>query len=159
MQQFEKEVEEFFAKAWADFGLDSTSAKLFAAVYLEPGEISMNELSKKTGYSLATISNKLKLFEKIGLLEKRKKPGSKKIYLFTEKSIFKMQQGKINALKRTHILPAKSTIPKIVDKYKNTKMNDKEKKKLIIISNYLEQMEKLDKVTSKWSKDLEKMTK
>ena len=127
-------------------GFDDLTAKIFAILYLEPEDIAMDDLSKQTGYSLASISNKVKLLESINLLKKIKKPKSKKIYLYIDKDyleilkdhLLKMQQLKLNLIK--------DKMPAIIEEYKSKAKTEKEKKKLKILENYLSQTLKFDNI-------------
>jgi DNA-binding transcriptional regulator GbsR (MarR family) len=116
-------------------GLDDLSARIVAILFLEPREVSMEDLAKKTGYCLSSMSTGIKLMEKMGLITKFKKPPSKKIYLKMENDISKML---LNMLKKRHdqiIKRSKSILPGIIKKYKTTKSSREELK---IIEHYYE---------------------
>lgn len=142
----EKEMREFAEQVFRNFGLDILSSKIIAILYTEPEEVALEELSKKTGYSLASISNKTRFLENVEMIEKVKKPGSKKVYYYMEKDLFKMMQKKLEKAYEAEINPAKQKVPEIIEKYKNKKLNEKSKKKLEIMQNYYQQIIKLDKV-------------
>jgi hypothetical protein len=57
------------------------------------------------------------------------------------------------------IKPAKDNLPKIINKYKRKIKNDKDKKKLEVIEQYLSQIKMFEKIIGKWKKDLNEMAK
>ena len=80
MDELEKEWMAAFNKIAKSFGLDDLSSKVVSVLYLEPEEVPMEDLAKKTGYSLASISNTMRVLGNMGFVQRIKKPGTKKIY-------------------------------------------------------------------------------
>ena len=90
MDDITKSLGDYFAKILLVHGIkDSSLAILLAVLYLEPNEISMEDLAKKTGYSLASISIKLKSLEYFFMVKKYTKPKSKRVYVYMEKDFTK----------------------------------------------------------------------
>ena len=88
MEELNKEIMALFQEMGRGQGLnDDLLMIIFSTLYLEPEPIAMEELAKKTGYSLASISNKTKLLEPIMDITRTRNPGSKK-YIYTWKKIF-----------------------------------------------------------------------
>ena len=56
---------------------------------------------------------------------------------------------------KKEITPAKETIPKIINKYKNGKTSKEGKKKIQIITNYYNQILKVEKFLSELTKKLD----
>lgn len=133
-------------KSLAKFqGLDDLTSALLAKLFIEPDDISMEDLAKETGYSLASISNKIKLFEQIALVKKKTKPGTRKIFLSMEKDFPKLFQKLF--LKKLEIISiVKLKLPEIIKKYRSQAKSDKEKQKLKIMENYYEDVLKFDKL-------------
>ena len=129
MQKFETEFKDFITEMFRSFGLDLLSSKLVALLFIEPGTISMDDLSKKTGYCKASILNKTRLLEGTGIITRKKNPGSKKIYFYMDKNILKIMKRKYELAYQKEIIPAKNQVPKIISKYKDTKMSKKDKEK------------------------------
>jgi DNA-binding transcriptional regulator GbsR (MarR family) len=120
-------------------GLDEISSEVIALLYANPDEISLEELSKKTGYSLSAVCTTTKLIEKTGLIKKIKKPGSRKAYFYMEKD---MSIFSLDLIKRKYekiIIPTKNKLPDIIKKYKKEKSN-KSKHELKIIENYYKEV-------------------
>jgi DNA-binding transcriptional regulator GbsR (MarR family) len=114
-------------------GLDDLTARIIATLFLEPKEISLEELAEKTGYCLSSMSNGIKFMETIGFIKKFKKPPSKKVYLKMEND---MSELLLNMLKKKHenvFERSKTMLPEIIKKYKSTKSS---KDELRIIEHY-----------------------
>ena len=55
MKRFENDFLDFLTETSQKKNMDSLSSKLIAILYIEPREVSIEELAKRTGYSLASI--------------------------------------------------------------------------------------------------------
>jgi len=157
MATFEEEFISFAEEVFKSFGLDCLSSKLIGIIYLEPKEISMENLSKQTGYSLASISNKMKLLEGIGIVQRVKKPGTKRVFYFMDKSIINIIKRKVQLSYEKEVLPAKKRIPEIIEKYKGTAMDSNEKDKMDIIKEYYNQILKVEKIIGHINKQIDKL--
>ncbi|MBU2590369.1 MAG: hypothetical protein KKA65_00120 [Nanoarchaeota archaeon] len=146
MDNLEKDIVEYFKKIGAVQGMDELSSTIIGILYSAVKEITMEDIVRKTGYSLASISNKIKFLSDIGLITKKTKPGNKKIYLYMEKDFMKMiHSGLLIIEKKLDI--TKKEIPLILEKHKKTK--DKRLKSL-------ELMQKNMKIVSGMLKDFVK---
>ncbi len=146
MDELEKEWMVAFNKIAKSFGLDDLSSKVVSVLYLEPEEVPMEDLAKKTGYSLASISNTMRLLENMGFVQRIKKPGTKKVYFYMEKDLAKLNIMKINAANEHFIKPAKEFLPQLINKYKSKVKDEKSRKKLRIIENYYLQLLQFEKI-------------
>ncbi|OIO61745.1 hypothetical protein AUJ83_04310 [Candidatus Woesearchaeota archaeon CG1_02_33_12] len=120
-------------------GLDEISSEIIALIYTEPKEISLEELSKKTGYSLSAVCTATKLIERIGLISRIRNPGSKKAYFYMEKD---MNVFSLDLMKRKYekiIIPTKQKLPSIIEKYKKEK-SERSRQELGIIENYYKEV-------------------
>jgi HTH-type transcriptional regulator, osmoprotectant uptake regulator len=136
----ENEFISFLENVFKNYGLDSLSSKILGILYLEPTEIALEDIAKITKYSLASVSLKLKFLEKIGLVERIKKPKSKKVYYFFQKDIVKLSENKIKKAYNAEIEPVKKLLPELINKYSKLKLSNVEKEKLNIIKSYHEQV-------------------
>lgn len=154
-----KNPKEEFIKLMYDInkskGLDELTSKIISILYVESKEISLEELAKRTGYSLSAVSTSMKMFNKSKLIKKLKKPKSKRVYFYMEKDIVPYL---IDTIKKTieNIEIAKKKMPEIINEYKKSKINKEEIKiaedyyKRIsitenIMKNIIESVEKLKK--------------
>ena len=149
MQKFEEEFVDFVTEMFASFGMDKLSSKLVALLYIEPKELSMDQLSKITGYCKASILNKTRMLEGTGIIVRRKKPGTKKVFFYMDKDLLRIMKRKYEMAYQKEIIPVKENVPRIIAKYKNAKMSEKDKKKMKIIKDYYKQMLKIEKMFDK----------
>ncbi|MGM5482253.1 MAG: GbsR/MarR family transcriptional regulator [Nanobdellota archaeon] len=146
MTKLDDEILGFSQRVFKNFGLDTLSSKIIAILYTEPEEVSIEKLAEKTGYSLGSVSTKTRFLEGLSMITKIKKPGSKRIFYYMEKDLFKLMEKKIEKGYEAEINPAKNEIPKILDRYKDSKLSEPSKKKLKIIENYYEQIKVMDQI-------------
>ena len=64
METLENEFTDFMVKVMHGMGFDTLSSKLFSLTFLGPDEVSLDELEKKTGYSAASVCNKMNFMER-----------------------------------------------------------------------------------------------
>jgi len=128
-------------------GMNSLFIRIFSILYIEPEEISMDEVAEKTGYSLASISNSIKMLETMGLVRKNRRPGTKKIFLYMEKDFNKLTKQIMIKKQENIISMIKSEIPSIIKESKP--ISEKDKKKLKILENYYKQILGFEKVIKK----------
>ncbi len=155
MNNLEKKFTDFIQKAGAAQGInDGLFLNLFALLYLEPKEISMDELAEKTGYSLASVSNKVKQIElwfgNMADLRRINKPGTRKIYLYLEKDFDPVKMIK-DALYRKYkyaIKAAKSELPGMIEEGKKSSSN-KVKEQTKNLEKYYNRMNELERVIGK----------
>jgi DNA-binding transcriptional regulator GbsR (MarR family) len=152
MDGLEKEFTQFTVNVMQEMGFEPLSAKLFSIIFLEPEEISLDELVNRTGYSLPSICNKMRIMESMGLVKRVKRPGTKKVYYFAEKDFIEMMKFKINIAFEKEIKPAKEKIPAMIRKYENKKMTDIERKRFKIVKAYYDQIIKFEKILGKFMK-------
>ncbi len=157
LDEIDKEFIEFYQTASRVQGADASLGTILAVLYLEPGEISMEDLAKKTGYSLASISNKIKMFEPAGFVKRIRKPGTKKVYLRAEKNVLEILKKGFTMKNDMVINLAKERIPKIVEKFKGKKLTQEQKKKIKIIEEYYRQMLKFEELIHEMLKKIDEM--
>lgn len=121
-------------------GYDHLSANIIALLFLEPEEVSMEELVEMTGYSKASISQKLKILVPMGFVKRRTRPGSKKIYLYMEKDVFIIWKEQIKHQFLPEIRIVKDKVPQLIEKYKNKELTSEQEEKLHLIEKYYSQI-------------------
>ena len=136
------------------YGMDSLCATIISALYIEPEEIAMEELAKKTGYSLASISNKIKFMEHTGIIKKETKPGTRKIFLRMEKDMLKIWREQLVKAQEVKIKVIKAKLPSIISEYKPKAKSESEKKKLKILEDFYGQITKFDTILNHMIKQL-----
>lgn len=135
-------------------GLDELTSRITAILFLEPEDISLEELAKKTGYSLSATSTSLKFMESAGLIQKFKKPHSKKIHIKMENDIIEMMLTMLKKKQQYIMKRAKEHLPNIINEYKKTKSS---KQELKIIEKYYADVIIGDQVIGEIIKRIEKL--
>ena len=159
MEELDKDVMEFFSTLFKPYGLNDLTAKVIGALYIEPEEVPMEYIAKKTGYSLASICNTMKMLETLGMAQRIKKPGTNKVFFYMEKELAKLNLMKLHATHNNFIKPAKETLPLMMDKYRDKARDEKSKQKLRIMENYYEQLLQFEGILDEFMKKLEGISK
>jgi DNA-binding transcriptional regulator GbsR (MarR family) len=146
MEEIEKKFVEIFKEVGQHTGLDDLSATIYAILYLEPSAIPMEDLVMKTGYSLASISNKVRMLENIELIRRFRKPASKKVYLSMEKDIVTSVKRHIMKKEECEIRILKERLPDLLKDCRGRARADKDKQKIRLIEDYYAQMLKLEEI-------------
>jgi|TARA_Y100000310_G_C20688367_1_gene820583 DNA-binding transcriptional regulator GbsR (MarR family) len=157
MQNLDKEFIEIYKEIGRGQGVDESFLTIFARLYIEPGELAMEELAKETGYSLASICNKIKMFGNIIPIKKVRKPGSKKVYLYMEKDMVGMVKQALILKQQYGINIIKEKLPRILKEYKFKAKSERNKKKLKILEDYYSQSLKFEIILKKMVKELDKI--
>jgi DNA-binding transcriptional regulator GbsR (MarR family) len=140
-------------------GMDEPSKAIFYNLYLEPKEIPMEDLAKKTGYSLATVCNKIKFLEQTGLLKKTRKPGTKKVFVYMEKNFLESTKRHFVSQHEPFIRTIKEKLPAIIDKYRNKVKSEEDKNKIKLLENLYKQAMKLEILTAEIIRKIDELNK
>lgn len=158
MEEMDREFTEFFSSIWKFYGLGDLPSKMVGILYLEPEEITMEDLAKKTGYSLSSISNTMKLLENIGVIQRIKKPKTKKIFFYMEKDLAKLNKQKLRAAQDNVIKPIKEFMPPLIKKYRHKVKDAESRKKLRIMENYHKQILDWEGILQHMMEELDKLS-
>jgi DNA-binding transcriptional regulator GbsR (MarR family) len=154
MEGIEKEFVDVLEESGRMQGLDILLTSIYARLQIEPNDMAMDDLAKETGYSLASISSKVKLLETCGMIVRVKKPGTKKVFLSAEKDILEVWKQQLMRKERMVIRIVKEKLPPIIEKYKGKK---NQKDKLALVENYYLQILTLEKVLKEMVGRLEEL--
>jgi len=127
-------------------GQDYLLTLIVSTLFIEPKEITMEALAHKCGYSLASVSQKLKFLAPFNIIEKHTKPGSKKIYLYMKKDFLSIWIHHMINAQAMRVAIAKEKMPLILDKYKQHLKNPREKEIYKILQFYYRQIVIFDKI-------------
>ena len=132
-------------------GFNELTSKIISILYVEPGEISLDELAKRTGYSLSAVSTTMNMLSNSILIRRFKKPKSKKIYFYMDKDVLPYI---IDTMKKIleNIKTSKKKMPEIISKYKKTKAS---KEDLKIAEDYYRRISVIENIVKKVVKELE----
>jgi len=157
MLEIDKEFTEFFSGLAKSIGMNDMQGMVVAHLYLEPEPIAMEELAKETGYSLSSISNTVKLLEGIGIIERVRRPGTKKVYLYLEKNLIRINKRKILAARENMMKPMIELIPRMIEKYEKKDLDEESRKKMAIIKDYHQQIKSFEKALDHMIEALERL--
>ncbi|MCK4550987.1 MAG: hypothetical protein KAT91_03460, partial [Candidatus Aenigmarchaeota archaeon] len=87
------------------------------------------------------------------LIKRIKKPKSRKAYFYIEKDILNSFMQLLKRHYNTILLPSKQKLPKIIDRYRQSKES---KEELIIVQNYYDQILAYEKIVDNTISMLEK---
>lgn len=153
----EKEFQESIVHMFMQAGANMLLSKVGAILFSEPKEISLEELSQRSGYSLPSVSNAVKLLEHAGKIQRHKKSGDKKIYVSFKQDLIKSMQEQIIKGHEVIIKPMRKNMPVIIEELKRELKSDKlspEKKqdlkdKIEWYSCYVQQIKTLENIFGK----------
>ena len=136
-KEIEKDIYSTFAEIATTIGYSEIHGRVIAALLVSNKKLSLNELAKKTGYSLSTISLSLDLLEFLGMIKKIKKVGDRKLYV-------ELQGSLMEGLKKAFTIRIQKSIKETLGKFEQhksyLKKNDsKESKNILNILDILEE--------------------
>ncbi|MCQ1534204.1 MarR family transcriptional regulator [Methanosarcina sp. KYL-1] len=159
MDEIDREFIAFYQNVGKAYGMDSLMATIFARVYVEPGEMGMSELAEETGYSLASVSNKIRQLEPSGLITRNTKPGTRKVYVHSDKDILRIALGQLVRTRASETQPAAIEIPRMIERFEKEELSEKQQEKLEILRRYHRDMLKLDSLLEEMLEKLEKLSR
>jgi len=141
IQEVEREIIDTFASISQSLGYSEVHGKIIAALIVSDGPISLEELAKKTRYSIGMISLSLDLLEVIGMIKRIKKPQDRKLYV-------KFEGDLVESIKTAIMLKIKKGISDVDENFRRheeevEKIKTEEGKKL------LKNLQRLEKVTKR----------
>ncbi|WP_406657655.1 hypothetical protein V7O62_03610 [Methanolobus sp. ZRKC2] len=143
METVKKEFEELVYQGMKSYGLDELSSRLLAILHSEPDSLTLEELSRITGYSFSAVSASMKFITGVGLANKATKAGSKKLYFSVQRDMLVMAIAAIKAKNECMVVPALRDLPAMIEKCKNSNKEGSEKT-VQLMEQYHEQMLAMD---------------
>ncbi len=136
-------------------GMRSLPSKLLGELFIEPYDISLKELSERTGYSISAVSEAMKTLCESGLVKRKKKPGSRKVYFYMEKDVTRLIIKSLKGLYRQIFERMADTLPEIIEMYGEPDV-ERYKKEKEILGNYRDELDVLWEDFDKFVKILKK---
>jgi len=140
----EKDIYSSFATLASTIGYSEVHGRIIAALMVSGKKLSLQDLAKKTGYSISTLSLSLDLLEFFGMIKKIKNAGDRKLYI-------ELHGDLLEGLKRAFVVRIQKSVTDSLNRFSEYKenlkaSNDKNKKKVLDALNILEdEIERLDK--------------
>jgi DNA-binding transcriptional regulator GbsR (MarR family) len=149
-----QEFTELIAQNLKSEGFDEISSRIVGVLFIEPEEMSLEEISIETGYSLSAVSTAMKNLSQFHIVRRFKKPGSKKAFFFLDKNLASIGAQALRMKYNSVILPSKKILPDIIKKYESEGL-DKTTGELEIITRYYRQIMKLESIVEKFLDEME----
>ncbi|SFM85214.1 GbsR/MarR family transcriptional regulator [Methanolobus profundi] len=129
-------------------GFDEISSKILAFLFFETEEMSLEEISVETGYSLSAISTAMKKLSQYHILKRFTRPGSKKVFFILEKDLISLSTQMLR-MRYESIFPlTKKILPGIIREYEQKGPGSIEDD-LEVIKAYYGQMLELENIYGK----------
>jgi DNA-binding transcriptional regulator GbsR (MarR family) len=119
--EIEERVYSMFSSIAKTMGYSEVHAKTISILLIENKALSLQELSKRTGYSLASLSISLDLLELLGIIKKIKNSGDRRLYVKLDGDILEGLRGAMLIKLQRDIKAAINEF----DKYKKDKKTKK----------------------------------
>ena len=142
----EMEIIKVGVEVYKGFGMDDLSANILSFLHFEPGELTMEELAEFTGYSLASISLKMKWLESFWGVHRRKKAGSRKIYFRMGNDYLDCLEGTMRRAYEMESHLIKSLMPELIRKYREQATSESQLERLRIAEKYCKQVDDAGRV-------------
>ena len=137
IDNIEERIYSTFASIASSIGYSEVHGRIIAALLVSNKPLSLNELAKKTDYSLAAISISLDLLEIVGMVKKIKNPKDRKIYARLEGDII---EGLRNALLFKVQKEIYSTLLEL-KRYKKEKISKESRQAIIKLEKEVKRLE------------------
>jgi len=136
MENVEERIFRTFASVASSLGYSDVHGRVLAVLLVADKPLSLQELSKKTGYSDSAISLSLDLLELVGIIKKRKNIGDRKLYVSLEGDL-------IEGLRRALMLKLQKEILISLDEFEDYKnLNDvKTRRTIEILENEIKRLQ------------------
>ncbi len=103
VEKIERDIYSSFASIASAIGYSEIHGRIIAALMVSGNILSLQELSRKTGYSVSTLSLSLDLLELFGMVKKIKNAGDRNLYV-------ELQGDLLEGLKRAFVTKLQKSI-------------------------------------------------
>lgn len=144
IKKLDLELEKLLLKTGNEYNHPKILQKMMFILLISDKEISMEELAKRTKYSLATLSNTIKQAEKMDMVERIPHPRTKRVYVKSKHNFYNLIK---NTLKKQYdtFTSKVSKLDEIENKYND--LNSSEvKKRIKLIKDVKKLNDKIKKI-------------
>ncbi len=135
--EFRKSVYSTFSTVASTLGYSEVHGMIISSLLVENKPLSLDDIAKKTGYSLSSISISLDLLELVGIIRKMKNTGDRKIYV-------KLEGDLLESLRTAFILKLKKEILKTKMEMSKHRSDSKDKNTSQMILTMEKELKRLD---------------
>jgi DNA-binding transcriptional regulator GbsR (MarR family) len=158
MDSIDKDFIDYFNASGRSFGHGDMPGTVIAVLFIEPDAVAMDELAGRTGYSLASISNMMKMLETHGFVRRVKKPKTRKAYFYMDKDILKLNKQKLAMAYENGVKPAMKLLPPMLKKYENRTGDERARRKYEIVRDHFFQMVEFEKILKHMIEDMDSIS-
>ncbi len=134
MKRTEERLQSSFTSIATSLGYSEVHGRVLASL-LTKNNLSLDELSKKTGYSASAVSLSLDLLELIGVIKKIKRKGDKKLYV-------KLDGDLLEGLRKAFLFKIKKEISSAMADFEEYKKKPSVRKTLSVMEREIKRLEK-----------------
>lgn len=144
LNKIDIELEKLLLRTNDEFNHPKVLQKMMFILLISENEVSMEELAKRTKYSLATLSNTIKQAEKMNMVVRIPHAKTKRVYVKAKYDFYDLIK---RTLKTQHdgFVPKVSKLKEIENKYKTIK-SEKINKRIKFIKDVKRMNEKIKKI-------------
>ncbi|MBI2173036.1 MAG: hypothetical protein HYT73_02370 [Candidatus Aenigmarchaeota archaeon] len=135
--EFRKSIYSTFSAVASTLGYSEVHGMIISSLLVENKPLCLDDIAKKTGYSLSSISISLDLLELVGIIRKMKNTGDRKIYV-------KLEGDLLESLKTAFILKLKKEILKTKMEMSKHRSDSKDKNTSQMIFTMEKELKRLD---------------
>lgn len=117
LSDVDSEFEDLITSIATNYGMAPICPKMIAMLHLEGDDLSLDEISRRTGYSLASVSNYARILENMGLLTRFTKPGTKRIYVRRYRDMCEMVSKLYAKHYELNVKPLREKLPLLISQY------------------------------------------
>ncbi len=154
-EQSHKNIQEriysMFAEVARTIGYSPIHGRIIGALLVNGGEMSLQETSRETGYSISMVSLSLDLLEAMSIIRKTKKPGDRNLYI-------SLQDDLLGMLKNVIVMRIKKSIDAVMEDFRNSQdeierlpsgKRDKVRNSIDILEGEIKRLEKYVDILSR----------
>ena len=138
MEKVEEKIYSTFSGVASAIGFSEVHGRVIAALLVSGKHMSLDDLTRKTGYSAASISLSIDLLELIGIVKRVKNPGDRKLYV-------KLEGDLLEGLRRALLMKINKNISATLDEFNRYKKQTKEKNTKKAIATLEKEMKRLER--------------
>lgn len=142
MTQLEQSFLELIEGNQKVFFDDVIVKKMFVVLYISKDFVALDEVASRASLSLASVSNKAKELASMGLIERVRRPGSKKIFLKVKTNFFAILSGKM-AKKCEVMEKSQKELKSFIDSQKDKSLSSEEKSQLKNLKEFHNEMKRM----------------
>ena len=135
--EFRKSIYSTFSAVASTLGYSEVHGMIISSLLVENKPLCLDDIAKKTGYSLSSISISLDLLELVGIIRKIKNTGDRKIYV-------KLEGDLLESLRTAFILKLKKEILKTKMEMSKHRSDSKDKNTSQMICTMEKELKRLD---------------